>query len=57
MSILWSCHQEIYVCLEELLLQGALELFVAFEELSGLPAKQGVTQRCRLSWLTNCARV
>jgi hypothetical protein len=31
-------HQEIYVGLEELLLQGALELFVIFEKLSGLPA-------------------
>jgi hypothetical protein len=31
--------QEIYVGLEELLSQGVLELFLAYKELSGLPAK------------------
>ncbi len=32
-------HRELSVGLEELLLQGALELFVTFEKLSGLLVK------------------
>jgi hypothetical protein len=35
-------HQEIYVSLEELLFQDALELFVTFEKLTGASRKISV---------------